>query len=169
MAPTPPVPSDDHFLAPAFVRTLVQELAVDLFFGPIMLGAAATIGKPVDRHGQVSLDASRTLEGGAFLVLCCLLYRWGKGATDRLCIPAGGGLWAQVLRECHAGPLGGHFGRARTGSLVRRLAFWVRQDVDVAEYFRSSQTCQRVKADHGGPRGHLHPLLLPSWRGGILE
>ena len=27
----------------------------------------------------------------------------------------------------------GRFGRAKTGSLVRRLAFWMRQDSDVAE------------------------------------
>jgi hypothetical protein len=67
------------------------------------------------------------------VVRCGLLYRRGQGAVDRLCIPAGGGLRTQVLRECHDGPLGGHFGRAKTGSLVRRLAFWVGQDVDVAE------------------------------------
>ena len=168
VAPAPPVPSDDHFLAPAFVRTLVQELAVDTFFGPIMRGAAATIGRPVDRHGEASFDSSRTPAGGTFLVRCGLLYRRGQGVADRLCIPGGGGLRAQVLRECHDGPLGGHFGRAKTGSLVRRLAFWVGQDVDVAEYVRSCQTCQRVKAEHGGPRGLLHPLPLPSRRGGMI-
>ena len=167
-APTPPVPSDDHFLAPAFVRTLAQELAVDSFFGPIMRGAAATIGQPVDRRGDVIPGPSRIPAGGTFLVRCGLLYRRGQGAADRLCIPAGGGLRAQVLRECHDGPLGGHFGRAKTGSLVRRLAFWVGQDVDVAEYVRSCQTCQRVKAEHGGPRGLLHPLPLPSRRGGMI-
>jgi hypothetical protein len=132
-APTPPVPSADHFLAPAFVQTLVRELAVDAFFGPNVRGAGATLGKPVDRYG-----------------------RRVQGEADRLCIPAGGGLRAQVLRECHDVPLGGHFGRAKTGSLVRRLAFWVGQDVDVAEYVRTCQTCQRTKAEHGGPRGLLH-------------
>jgi len=148
-APTPPVPSDAHFLAPAFVQTLVRELAVDAFFGPIVRGAAATLGQPVDRHGNAILDASRISPGGTFLVRCGLLYRRGQGASDRLCIPAGGDLRTQVLRECHDGPLGGHFGRAKTGSLVRRLAFWVGQDVDVAEYVRSCQTCQRTKAEHG--------------------
>jgi hypothetical protein len=167
-APTPPVPSDAHFLAPAFVQTLVRELAVDAFFGPIVRGAAATLGQPVDRHGNAILDASRISPGGTFLVRCGLLYRRGQGASDRLCIPAGGDLRTQVLRECHDGPLGGHFGRAKTGSLVRRLAFWVGQDVDVAEYVRSCQTCQRTKAEHGGPRGLLHPLPLPSRRGGMI-
>ena len=166
--PTPPVPSDDHFLAPAFVRSLVREIAADAFFGPIVRGAAATLGQLVDRHGAALLGASRTVPGGSFLVRCGLLYRRGQGEADRLCIPAGGGLRAQVLRECHDGPLGGHFGRAKTGSLVRRLAFWIGQGRDVAEYVRTCETCQRTKAEHGGPRGLLHPLPLPSRRGGML-
>jgi hypothetical protein len=62
--------------------------------------------------------------GGLFLVLCGLLYRLGQGSADRLCIPAGGGQRMQMLRECHDGPLGGHFSRAKMGSLVRHLAFW---------------------------------------------
>ncbi len=103
-------------------------------------------------------------------MLCGLLYRLGQGSADRLCIPAGGGLRTQVLRECHDGPLGGHFGRAKTGLLVRRLAFWVGQDRDVIEYVRTFQTCQRMnlKAGHGGPRGLLHPLPLPSRRGWMI-
>jgi hypothetical protein len=147
---------------------LVRQLAVDSFFGPIVRGAAATLGKPVDRHGVPILNASRAAPGGTFLVRCGLLYRRGQGTADRLCIPAGGGLRTQVLRECHDGPLGGHFGRAKTGSLVRRLAFWVGQDLNVAEYVRSCQTCQGVKAEHGGPRRLLHPLPLPSRRGGMI-
>ena len=167
-APAPPTPSVDHFLSPVFVQALARELAVDTVFGPIMLGAAATLGALVDRCGDPILDKARQRKGGAFLVRCGLLYRRGQGETDRLCIPAGGGLREQVLHECHDSPLGGHFGRAKTGSLVRRLAFWVGQDLDVAEYVRSCQTCQRMKADHGGPRGLLHPLPLPSRRGGMI-
>ena len=167
-APTPPVPSDDLFLAPSFVQALAAALDVDTMFGPIMRGAAAALGKLVDRRGEPVETASRVQKGGTFLVRCGLLYRRGQGSTDRLCIPAGSGLRAQVLRECHDAPLGGHFGRAKTGSLVRRLAFWVGQDVDVAEYVRSCQTCQRTKAEHGGPRGLIHPLPLPTRRGGML-
>jgi hypothetical protein len=109
---------------------------VDALFGPIVRGAAATLGKPVDRHGAAILDALRAPSGGAFLVRCGLLYRRGQdvwaGCASRL---------AEV-RECHDGPLGGHFGRTKTVSLVRRLAFWAGQDVDVAEYVRKCQSCQ---------------------------
>ena len=75
---------------------------------------------------------------------------------------------SQVLGECHDGQLGGHFGRAKTGSLVRSLAFWVGQDGGVAEYVRSCQKCQHTKAEHCGPRGLLHPLQLPSRRGWMI-
>jgi hypothetical protein len=56
------------------------------------------------------------------------------------------------------------------GSLVLRLAFWVGQDVElgVAEYLSKSQKCQRTKAEHGGARGLLHPLQLPSRRRGMI-
>ena len=41
--------------------------------------------------------------------------------------------------------------------------FSVGQDVDVAEYVRTCQMCQRTKAAHGGPRG-LMPICSPSLR-----
>ncbi len=58
------------------------------------------------------------------MVRCCLLYWQGQGTVDRLCIPAGDWLRAQVLHDsqCHNGALGRHFGRAKMESLVRRLA-----------------------------------------------
>jgi hypothetical protein len=37
-----------------------------------------------------------------------------------------------------------------------------------SEYVRSCQTCQRTKAEHCGPHGLLHPLPLPSRRGGMI-
>ena len=157
-----PVPFDNLFLWPAFVQKLAAELLMDTVFGPIMLGAAEALGKLVDRHSDAIVDTSSTSKGSTFLVQCCLLYRRDQGSADRLCVPAGGGLREQVLLECHDGPLGGHFGETKTGSLVQRLALWVGQDVDVAEYIRTCQTCQHTKAAHGGPRGLIHPLPLPS-------
>jgi hypothetical protein len=127
-APTPQVLSDAHFLAQGFVRDLVPELAADVFFGPIVRGAAAMLGKPVDLHCVANLDCHARRLGGEFLVRCGQPYRRGQGSADRLCIPAGGGLRTEVLRECHDGPTEGHFGRAKTGSLVHSLAFWVGQD-----------------------------------------
>ena len=72
------------------------------------------------------------------------------------------------MHECHDSPLGGHFGREKTAALVRRVAFWPGLSNEVREYIRSCCTCQKVKADHGGPHGLLHPLPLPTRRGGTL-
>ena len=166
------------FLAPSFVTALTRLLPADTVFGRILRGATAAVGgfvdrqgRPVglvDRQGRWVTDTSMVPKGGMFLVRCGLLYRRGQGVEDRLCVPEGGGLRQQVLRECHDGPLSGHFGREKTTSLVRRLAFWEGQDKDVAEYVRSCQVCQRVKAEHIGPRGLVHPLPLPTRRGGMI-
>ena len=63
-APFPPTPSDDLFLAPAFVQTLAAELAVDTLFGPILRGAAAALGKLIDRLCTPIVDRSRSPGGG---------------------------------------------------------------------------------------------------------
>ena len=108
-----PLPSNDLVLPPTFVQSLATELAVDPVFGPILRGAAAALGRLVDRCGAPVTDPAHTPKGGTFLVRCGLLYRLGQGAADRLCIPAGDGLRAQVLRDCHQ---------------PARGAFWARQD-----------------------------------------
>jgi hypothetical protein len=140
-APLPPVPSDDLFLSPGFVRALVVELTSDVFFGPIMQGAAAALGSLVDRHGNAVVDASRPPKGGGFLVRCGLLYRRGQGEADRLCIPAGGGLRAQVLRECHDGPLGGHV----TSDAPRRGHWCAASPSGWARTSRSPSMCARAR------------------------
>ena len=75
------------------------------------------------------------------------------------------------MQEWHDTPLGWHFGRHKTAALVRRLrrlAYWPRQTRDVDAYARSCEVCQRIKADHVGPRCLLQPLPLPSHRGGVI-
>jgi hypothetical protein len=128
------------------------------------------VSKLVDRLGTTIVEPARAPRGG-FLVCCNLLYSRGHGEVDCLCIPAGGGLRAQVLYECYD-PLGEHFGRAKVGSLVcfHQLIFRARQggvagqEVDVAEYVRFCRTYQRTAAEHCGPR----TLPLPSRLGGMI-
>ena len=113
------------FLSPTFVQSLAAELAINPVFGPILRCAAAALGRLIDRRGAPVADPAHTPKGGKFLVRCCLLNLRGQGTANRHCVPAGGRLRAQVLRDCHDNPLGGHFGRAKTGSLMLRLAFCV--------------------------------------------
>jgi hypothetical protein len=165
-APTPPVPLDAHFLAPAFVQDLVLELDADAFFGPIMRGAAGTFGKPIARYGAAFLDTSRLrLVGRSWCGAACCT---NGGRTKRTGF--GSPRAATSGHRCSASATAGAGGalRAKTGSLVRCLAFWVGQEVEVAEYVRTCQTCQRTKEEHGGPRGLIHPLPLPSLCGGTI-
>ena len=73
---SPPTPPDDLFLAPAFAQTLAAELAVDALFGPILRGgggAAAALGRLVDRLGTPIVDRARSPKGGTPLVHCGLM------------------------------------------------------------------------------------------------
>ena len=167
-APPSPYLPERHFLAPDFVTAWAHAITMDPFFAPIFKGAAATIGGAVDCKGQPVSPPNARPAGGTFIIRCGLLYRRGQGEADRLCVPDGGGLRRRILQECHDTPLGGHFGRHKTAALVRRLAFWPGQTRDVEAYVRTCEVCQRTKAEHVGPRGLLHPLPLPTRRGGVI-
>lgn len=91
------------------------------------------IWHPRQRSGTSRNSLRNVPNFGTFLRRCCLLYRRGQVEKDRLCIRAVGRLRAQLLHECHGRQLGGLFGREKTWSLFRSLAFWVGQDVDVAD------------------------------------
>ena len=113
-APPPPVPSNDLVLSPTIVRPWRRSWTSTRSLGP-------SVAARRPRWAGLSIGtAPLSPKGGTFLVHCGLLYRRGQGGADRLCIPAGGRLRARVLRACHHGPLEGHFGRAKTGPLVRR-------------------------------------------------
>ena len=89
--------------------------------GPIAVAAQAQAPAPVDASGTpcaVPGPARRV-----FVLRDGLLYRLSPRG-DRLCVPAAGALRAQVLRELHATPLGGHFGRDKTLALARRSVWW---------------------------------------------
>ena len=74
----------------------------------------------------------------------------------------------RVLRELHDCPLGGHFGRDKTMALVRRTVWWPNLEADVLAFLKSCPLCQRVKADHGSPKGLFIPLPVPARRGGTI-
>jgi hypothetical protein len=142
---------------------------VDPFFASIFKGAAATTGRALDcRKGQpVSPATARSAPSSSAAAYSTAP---GAGEAGRLCVPDGGGLrhGRRILQECHDTPLGGHFGGHKTAALVRRLAYWPGQTRDVEAYFRTCEVCRRTKAEPVGPRGLLHPLPLPTRRGGVI-
>ena len=103
-------PSSD-FLSPAFIASWQREMPLDPFFAPILKGATVHVGGLVDCKGLPVVPPRHRPAGGSFLLRCGMLYRQGQGEADRLCLPEGGHLRRDILRECHDTPLGGHFGR----------------------------------------------------------
>jgi hypothetical protein len=95
------------FLRTDFVVALQTALPSDPILGPLAVAVAATAAS-----AHVASRPSFVLSDG-------LLYSRSQRG-DRLCVSAGGELRLQVLRELHATPLDGHFGRDKTLSLARR-------------------------------------------------
>ena len=161
--------SGRRFLSPEFIAAWQAAIDADPDFGALYQAAAASLGGVVDRSGLPLPIAHPDLPpGGAFLLKCGLLFRRRPGVSDRLCVPAAGDLRTLIIRECHDTLLGGHFGIHNTTKLVSRVAYWPGMEHDVKVYVQSCDICQRVNADHGGPRGLLYPLPPPSRRGGTL-
>lgn len=67
----------------------------------------------------------------------------------KLAIP----LKLKVLRECHDSPTSGHFGNAKTHSLLVRHYFWPGMRIDCARFVRGCEICQKVKHSNLGPQG----------------
>ena len=63
-AQTPVNRPDGHFLAPEFVETWAREIMVDSFFASIMTGAAASLGRLVDRTGAPLQDSKSHQKAG---------------------------------------------------------------------------------------------------------
>jgi len=155
-----------RFLHTDFAAALRAALPSDPVLGPLTAAAQAQAPGAVDASGA-PCDPTRPSRR-AFVCRDGLLYRLSQRG-DRLCVPAAGTLRAQALRELHATPLGGHFGRDKTLALARRSVWWPGLPAAVEEYVRTCPTCQRVKADHLPPAGLLYPLPVPTRRGGCIS
>ena len=129
----------------AFIASWQREMPLDPIFAPILKGATVHVGGLVDCKGRPVVPSRHRPAGGSFLLRCGMLYRRGQSEADRLCVPEGGHLRRDILRECHDTPLGGHFGpifgRHNTAMLVRRLTFWPCPRGDVDSSVRSCDTC----------------------------
>ena len=62
----------------------------------------------------------------------------------------------KVLKEVHEPPLAGHFGKAKTYSLLARHYYWVGMRVDAAKLVRSCKECQLNKPPNTGPAGLMY-------------
>ncbi|PKU61488.1 RNA-directed DNA polymerase [Dendrobium catenatum] len=78
---------------------------------------------------------------------------------NQLCIPQNS-LRLELLTECHAGGLAGHFGRDKTLSMLAENFFWPTMKRDVERYLRSCRVC-RIAKTQGTNAGLYMPLPVP--------
>ncbi|GJY74771.1 RNA-directed DNA polymerase [Tanacetum coccineum] len=78
----------------------------------------------------------------------------------RLCVPLSSFREA-IIVECHQGALAGHFGRAKTVSLVSERFFWPKLVRDVMKVLNRCRVCHIAKTHHTN-QGLYTPLPTPT-------
>ncbi len=83
---------------------------------------------------------------------------------DRLCIPRVTEIREALYRIAHDSM--GHFGAEKSYASLRDAYYWphMRRDLEKL-YVPGCEPCQRNKSPTTKPRGPLHPLPVPTWKG----
>ena len=66
-----------------------------------------------------------------------------------------------VIKQSHDDPSAGHYGVAKTLAKVAERYTWPRRRLDVVQYVKECDTCQRQKARRHRPYGELQSLRIP--------
>ena len=72
--------------------------------------------------------------------------------VPRCCVP-------EVLRLCHTGTVGGHFGVKRTMDQVQRRFYWATWKTDVKKYCKTCTECSTYHRGKLSRQGRLNPVL----------
>ena len=71
-------------------------------------------------------------------------------------------LKAALMERYHDDPSAGHYGVAKTTSMISRVLYWPTLSRDVKDYVLACDVCQRHKARRHRPYGVLQPLSIPA-------
>ena len=89
-----------------------------------------------------------------------LLYFEDADRKVRLCVPATERL--NLIKEVHdSAHESAHAGWERTLAALRDRFYWPRMRMDVTDYVRTCDPCQKIKHDRGAGTGYLQPLEIP--------
>jgi hypothetical protein len=90
-----------------------------------------------------------------------LLYFEDADRKARLCVPLTEriALIKEVHDEAHESA---HAGWERTLASLRQRFYWPSMRLDVTEYVRTCDPCQKIKHDRGAGKGYLQPLEIPT-------
>ena len=84
---------------------------------------------------------------------------WFK--RDRVYLSSTSSLIPKIISDCHASPVGGHFGYHKTLARIKRSFLWPNMRRTVKEFLQHCDICQRYKVDNMRPAGLLQPLPIP--------
>ena len=89
------------------------------------------------------------------------LYRH-RSVGGQLVVPASKRLRTSILGEMHDVDGAAHMGRTVTTNRVKQRFYWRNMDLDIAEYVKGCETCQRSKPSNQKVMGAPTPLEIPA-------
>ncbi|CAA7062547.1 unnamed protein product [Microthlaspi erraticum] len=118
------------------------------------------IYKEIAEDVQIQDQLTRVLEGKEekteFTVSNGRLLKNG-----RLVIPRSSSHIPLILKEYHAGVIGGHSGVLKTMKRIQSLFYWRKMVKDIQTFVQECEVCQRHKYSTLRPAGLLQPLPIP--------
>ena len=67
---------------------------------------------------------------------------------------------ARIIKSCHAGPTGGHFGRDKTLDKISSRFFWKHMVEEIRDYVSKCPECQKMNAAFVKTNAKLHPIRV---------
>jgi hypothetical protein len=83
---------------------------------------------------------------------------------NRICVPDIPEIKQLILKEAHETPYSIHPGSTKMYMDLKELFWWNNMKREIAKFVSECHTCQRVKAEHQSPAGHMQPLDIPEWK-----
>eukprot|EP00731_Ephydatia_muelleri_P038643 Em0841g1a len=116
--------------------------------------------------GATANEKRRIRQQAAMFVLKeRLLYYRATDAGNEICLKrviANVKERTKIIRACHDGVDGCHYGRDKTRAKIGQTYWWKGLNRDVDQYCRQCDVCQRVNAKLEGKKAELHPIPVPS-------
>jgi ribonuclease HI len=158
----------------AVVAQLFDEIVED--FRRLNLGIVAhTEGVTIDVESTLEQEFGKGQIGDAKIQEIKYMFTEGRGSEitkdeqgtiwfkDRMCVPDIESLRGTILKEVHDSDYSIHPGSTKMYQDLKQKYWWYGLKRDVVAHVAMCDVCQRVKAEHQGLAGLLHPLKIPEW------
>ncbi|XP_073222416.1 uncharacterized protein [Cicer arietinum] len=83
---------------------------------------------------------------------------------ERICVPDVKELRKMILEEGHRSCLSIHPGATKMYKDLKKIFWWPKMKIDVAEFVYACLTFQNSKVEHQKPSSLMQPLSIPEWK-----